>query len=388
MTSTTPTVTDSWTTTGDLPTPGSLAGQHDGPVVLADGTVLVAGGADAASVPLARAATYDPTAGRWTATGALHTARKLHTVTLLADGKVLVAGGTGAGSQFPLPPLGTAEVYDPAAATWTGTGDLQVPRFGHSAVLLPDGSVLVAGGTAVRSGQSVTALNSAERWDPAAGTWTEVAAMTDARTGHPAVLLGNGRVLVVGGSVPTGRDSVAALAFCEVYDPAADTWTPTGNLTAARTGHQAAAVTATSVLVTGGSPPGLATDGTFDPISRASAEMFDQGTAAWTVVAVMPAGRELHRAVPLADGRVLLVGGTDGGPNAVGYASALVYDPSADTWTETAGLATGRWSFGAVPLADHRVLVTGGLARTGLAAAGATELAAGTEVFTAGTDTP
>jgi N-acetylneuraminic acid mutarotase len=390
MTAITPAATTGgWTTTGDLPTPGAWSGQHDDPVLLADGTVLVAGGADVASAPLARAARYDPAAGHWTATAALHTARRLHTVTLLADGRVLVAGGTGVGAQFPPPGLAAAEVYDPAAGTWTGTGNLHVPRWGHSATLLPDGSVLVAGGSAVRSGQSLTALRSAERWDPHTGAWTEVAAMTDARTGHPAVLLGNGKVLVAGGSVPTGRDADAALAFCELYDPAADHWAPTGNLTAPRARHQAVPVSGTSVLVTGGTAPGPGGDGTFDPFARATAERYSQSTGTWTAAAAMPAGRELHRAVPLGSGKVLVAGGTDGVRNAVGYESALVYDAAADSWTAVGGLAAGRWSFAAAALADHRVLVTGGVARTGLAAAGDTaELAASTEVFTAGGGTP
>jgi len=386
--------TGSWTTTAALPTPGSFAGQHDGPVQLDDGTVLVAGGVDAAAAPLARAAGYDPDTGTWTATGALHTARRLHTVTLLTDGKVLVAGGTGVGgAQFPPPALAVAEVYDPAAGTWTGTGNLHTARFGHSAALLADGSVLVAGGSAVRSGQSLTALRSAERWDPDTGAWTEVDPMSDARTGHPAVVLGSGKVLVAGGSVPTGRDTDAALAFCELYDPATGSWAPTGSLTVPRARHQATpvgtGVLVTGVLVTGGTAPGPGGDGTFDPFARATAELFNPATGAWTAAEPMPAGRELHRAVPLDAGTVLVAGGTDGVRNAVGLQSALIYDAAGGTWAPAAGLAAGRWSFAAVALAGGRVLVTGGVARTGLAAGGGSaELAPSTEVFTAGAGVP
>jgi hypothetical protein len=389
MTAITSAATGSWTTTADLPTPGSWAGQHDGPVPLGDGSVLVAGGADAAAAPLARAARYHPDTGTWTATGALHTARRLHTMTLLSDGKVLVAGGTGVGgAQFPPPALAAAEVYDPTAGTWTGTGNLHTARFGHSAALLADGSVLVAGGSAVRSGQSLTALRSAERWDPGTGTWTEVGPMTDARTGHPAVVLGTGKVLVAGGSVPTGRDTDAALAFCELYDPATGSWAPTGSLTVPRARHQATPV-GTAVLVTGGTAPGPGGDGTFDPFARTSAELFNPATGAWTAAQPMPAGRELHRAIPLGAGRVLLAGGTDGVRNAVGYESALVYDSAGGIWSPAAGLATGRWSFAAVALADGRVVVTGGVARTGLAAGGeSAELAGSTEVFTAAGGSP
>src|SRR4029453_3616115 len=118
------------------------------------------------------------------------------------------------------------------------------------------------------SGQSLGALRTAERYDPKTGTWTEVAPMTDARTGHPAVVLAKGRVVVGGGGVPVSRTDEAALAFCELYDADADTWTPTGSMLVPRTRHQAALVSATSVLVTGGSAPGPLGDGGFDPASR------------------------------------------------------------------------------------------------------------------------
>jgi N-acetylneuraminic acid mutarotase len=333
MTSAVSTVTGSWTTTDDQKTAAAWDGQHDGAVLLNDGTVLVAGGADASSAALARTARYDPATAKWTEGPApLHTARRLHSATRLADGKVLVAGGTGAGNQFPAPGLAAAEIYDPVARTWSPTGALHVARWGHSAVLLADGSVLVAGGTAVRSGQSVTALRSAERWNPESGTWTEVAPMTDARTGHPAVVLGNGRVLVAGGGVPVGRDDEAALAYCELYDATADAWTPTGNLLAPRTRHQAVAVSGTTVLVTGGSPPGSVGDGTFDPFSRSTAELFTVSTGAWTAAKPMPAGRGRHRAVSLGSGKVLVVGGTDRARDDVGFSSALVYDAAANGW--------------------------------------------------------
>src|SRR4029453_13200361 len=121
-------------------------------------------------------------------------------------------------TQFPPPGLTSAEVYNPAKGTWSPTGAMHHARWGHSAVLLGDGGVLVAGGSAVRSGQSLGALRTAERYDPKTGTWTEVAPMTDARTGHPAVVLDKGLVLVAGGGVPVSRTDEAALAFCELYD--------------------------------------------------------------------------------------------------------------------------------------------------------------------------
>jgi hypothetical protein len=331
---------------------------------------------------LPRSAQYNPTGDKWTATGALHAPRRRHSATLLANGKVLVAGGTSAATQFPPPALGTAELFTATGGgTWAPTGPLHTPRFGHSAVRRADGTVLVAGGTGVRSGQSTGALRSVELYHPDKETWEEVAPMNDARTGHVAVVLDNGQVLVIGGAVPVSRTDEAALAYCELFD--GEKWTPTGSMLVPRAGHQAVLLDAgTVVLVTGGRPPGPGGDGTFDPGARSTAELYHRSTGVWTDAQPMPAGRAGHRAVALADGRVLVVGGTDGLADA-GFASAAIYDPTKDNWTVVGGLATGRADFAAAALPDGRVLVTGGVVRSGPAAAGPdpVEVTAVTEVF-------
>jgi len=100
--------------------------------------------------------------GTWTATGNLNTSRHFHTATLLPDGKVLVAGGYYF-QMGEMKPLQESEVYDPATGTWTATGNLNTARGGHTATLLPDGKVLVAGG-----GGSSGLLNSSEVYAQAA----------------------------------------------------------------------------------------------------------------------------------------------------------------------------------------------------------------------------
>jgi len=387
MTPATPlaTPTATWAPGGDLTPAVTWAGQHDGAVPLAGGAALIAGGADAGSAPQSRAALLDPANGNWNATGSLHTPRRLHSLTLLGDGRVLAAGGTSAGPQFPTPALAGAEVYDPGTKIWTDTaGAMHTARWGHSAVLLDNGTVLVAGGSAVRSAQSVGAVRSAELFNPANGQWTETAPMTDARTGHVAVVLGDGKVLVIGGSVPVGRTDEAQLAFCELYDPDTHEWTPTGSLLVPRSHHQAVLLSPTSVLVTGGSPPGPdgSADGSFDPFSRASTERYDAATGQWTAAKPMPSGRHRHRAVALSDGRAVVIGGADDIRDGAGFAGTLLYD--GDDWVPVGGLTTGRWGFAATVLTDGRVLAVGGVARSGQATAAGTglELTATTELLT------
>ncbi len=103
-----------------------------------NGEVLVTGGYNETNGSLADAELYDPATGSWTSTGALDTARYAHSAILLPGGKVLVAGGVAAAND--------AELYEPANGTWTVTGAPAVARFLHTATLLPDGKVLIAGG--------------------------------------------------------------------------------------------------------------------------------------------------------------------------------------------------------------------------------------------------
>jgi hypothetical protein len=193
-----------WTPTGSLAT--ARAGYTA--TLLPNGKVLVAGGFDSSSTPLTSAELYDPVSGTWSATGSLNTARNYHTATLLPNGKVLVAGGR-IDSQGDVVPSASAELYDPASGTWTTTGSLGTARYLHTATLLPDGKVLVAGGI----DNSTVRLASAELYDPASGTWTATGSLNTARYDHTATLLPNGNVLVAGGS----DSSNFSLASAELY---------------------------------------------------------------------------------------------------------------------------------------------------------------------------
>lgn len=355
-----------WSAAG---TPPAAVAEADA-VLLKDGTVLVAGGADATGTAVATSALFDPVPRSWaTQAGSLATARRRYTATRLGDGRVVVAGGLGTDGT----PLATVEVFDPLAGTFSSPdAALTSARSGHSATFT-DRKLLVAGGTSARG----AALASAELLDPPTLTWTAVGPMTEARTGHAAVVLGTGAVLVVGGAVLTG-DGERALASCELYDPATKSWTATGSLSIPRKGHQATLLPGGKVLVTGGDAvPAIP----YWVDSLASAEVYDPASGVWKPVADMPGGgRSGHRCVRTLWGAVV-IGGVGRLRATAGYRGVVAFDVATGSWSPTGALATGRVDFAAVGLADGRVLAVGGRALTGPAAPGPAELAATAEIY-------
>jgi len=130
------------------------------------------------------------TLGHWVATGSLNFPRVGHTATLLANGEVLVAGGQDTSSNL----IGAAELYNPTTGKWTVTGSLANGRFDHTATLLANGEVLIAGGV------SGTYTAAAELYNPSTGIWTSAGNMTVPMAFAAAALLPNRKVLVAGGS--------------------------------------------------------------------------------------------------------------------------------------------------------------------------------------------
>ncbi|MFD1541144.1 Kelch repeat-containing protein, partial [Nonomuraea guangzhouensis] len=226
------------------------------------------------------------------------------------------------------------------------------------------GRVLVAGGSGARDGQEDGALASAELYDPATATWSTTGTLSSARTGHQAVLLDDGRVLVTGGLLPTGADRAEPLAYCEVFDPADGEWSTTGSLGTARAGHQAVLLADHRVLVTGGDLV-VAADGTLDPHSLASAELYDPVSEVWSPARPMPdGGRSGHRAISLRSGEVLVTGGTGAPERSAGFRSVISYDPRSGTWRTLGGLLLGRSAHAVAELPDDRVLAATGVAGT------------------------
>jgi hypothetical protein len=214
--------------------------------LLSNGVALVAGGADAgslASADLYGTAIEDTNcAYGFLYTGSMSSGRGAQTATLLSDGLVLVAGGYTDNYG----PISNATVYTPLKGAWTNTGSLNTPRYWHTATLLSNDSVLVAGGTDAGNSEGGP-LTSAELYSPGSGVWTYTRSMLTNRVWHTATMLTNGMVLVAGGYSGTG-----ALASAELYNPTAGTWAYTGSLNTARYYHTATLLTNGWVLVAGG----------------------------------------------------------------------------------------------------------------------------------------
>ena len=144
---------------------------------------------------------YDPASGQFTATGSMATPRAFHTTTLLQNGKVLVTGALNlliTGGE-------KAELFDPTNGTFSPTGNMNVVRFFPAATPLANGQVLITGGLSAGGGIFVNSDRSAELYDPASGLFYVTANMNRIRFGHRAILLPDGTVLVVGDEIESGK---------------------------------------------------------------------------------------------------------------------------------------------------------------------------------------
>jgi N-acetylneuraminic acid mutarotase len=192
-----------WSPTGTLIT----AREQHTATLLENGKVLVTGGLNSFNLdaPISSAELYDPASGTWSATGSLRVGRTDQAATLLPKAKVLVTGGI-VGSN----PLSSTELYDPVSGTWSSTAAMSVGRWFHTVTLLRSGKVLVTGGS--NGYASVTPLSSAELYDPASSSWSPASNLITARYNHTATLLKNGKVLVAGGT-----DNSNPLSSSELY---------------------------------------------------------------------------------------------------------------------------------------------------------------------------
>ncbi|HEV2388800.1 MAG TPA: kelch repeat-containing protein [Candidatus Acidoferrales bacterium] len=329
--------------------------------LLPDGKVLVTGGSEAtfnyAFGGLPYAELYDPVARSFTATASMTSARTYHRATILKNGKVLVAGGFDEGHPDEPLPLNSAELYDPATGSFAPAGTMATARAVHTATLLPNGKVLIAGGGTTEDSCGGgfpyfgPGIAESELYDPATNSFSATAAMSTARFGHTATLLPTGKVLITGGFPGVFDGGDQALATAELYDPATGTFSPTGDMGTPRAGHTATLLANGNVLIAGGV---MSLDAT---TTVSSAELYDPATGIFTPTGSMVEAREEHTATLLPDGRVLIVGGNSVTDT---LTSAEIYDPGTASFAVKGYMASPRSAHTATLLPDGTVLVAGG----------------------------
>ncbi len=322
-----------WSETGALPAglslspAGVLSGtpQADGqfPILL---TVTDSLKRSAPAAPLTvRVSLARPAAAFTQTAGSMTIARTGHSATLLLNGQVLIAGG----------PNATAELYDSTSETFTATGSMTVARSGHTATLLGDKALPNYGDVLVAAGGSQTA----ELYDPATGKFAETTGgLLVAHNGPTATLLQNGQVLIAGGGT----------ASAELFNPATGTFTATGSLLLSLSGHTATLLLNGQVLITGGQTPTGETS---------AAELYDPASGKFVATGSMSEARSGHNATllmngPAATNGLVLIAGSD--------LTAEVYDPASGTFSPVGDLLTAAHASTASLRGDGTVLFAGG----------------------------
>jgi len=333
-----------WVTIQD---PAPLVEDHT-VTLLKNGEVLIAGGNkyDGDDHFQDLAYRFVPSTDKFTDAGKMTSQHGLHTATLLKDGRVLVTGG-----QSDTDYLKTTELYDPqkpATQAWTKGPDMFKSRWSHTATLLQNSEVLIAGGF---YSSDVTA--SLVVYDPVQNNWKVPSAiMAEGRMSHTATLLANGKVIFAGGVQGSSFASMTWLDSIEIYDPGSGAMVASNvKMSKKRAGHTATLLQNGKVLIVGGycgnnCGNGQLVDDIYDPATDTISPLAHAGD--------LPSS---HVAVKLLDGRVLVAGDND----KVNYANVVAYDPKGGGfWSQLPPLPVGRWGGEATILDDGSVFVVGG----------------------------
>jgi hypothetical protein len=337
---------------------------------LRDGRVLICGGTATGQIGgvLSSAELYDPVARTFTPTGSMTVPRTGQTITMLRDGRVLLTGGdqnAGFRSQ-----LASAEIYDPGSGTFTATGSMSTPREGHTATILRDGRVLVAGG----SPNGIQTTDSAEIYDPASGTFSRTGHLHQPRVAHVAALLGTGKVLIAGGGRGGMPGGYISYDTAETYDPATGRFTTVfAHMKSDRVGAAAVKLNDGRVLIVGGKSGRMMTSrlrniASLTPLN--TAEIYDPESGTFIRTGDMGAPHYLATATLLNNGNVLVVGGwTIRGPIVVGMRDAEVFMPETNLFSQVGQTNVARLTNTATLLNDGEVLIAGGIAEKALVTA-------------------
>jgi N-acetylneuraminic acid mutarotase len=312
----------------------------------------------------------DPVKAAWKETTSLRTPREAPAVVGLRDGRALVTGGER-GENDGNVSYSSTYVFDPAGESWTRSGLMNAARSNPSAVLLQDGRVLVAGGRYIDGRHDPRLLDDSELWDPTTGTWSRTGRLAHVQIGASAVVLEDGRVLLVGG-VASRESHRFEQASAEIYDPMSGRWTSAGSLATSRSGFALVALADGGALVAGGFGGG----GTTNPLNRlATAERFDPTMGQWARVDDLPIAVAGASAIRLTDDRILLAGGSareaalidvNAGTYASGFtADAFLFDPATGAWGATTPMPHPRAGASIVGLSDGSAVLVGGSSSEG-----------------------
>jgi hypothetical protein len=279
--------------------------------------------------------------GSITASASMLEPRSGHSATLLRDGRVLIAGGMRRNQDF----YRSAEIFDPARNKFESTGSMTEVRVSHIAVLLKSGKVLIAGGWI---GMETTA--SAELYDPATRKFTRITSMTSRRARPTATLLDNGDVLIAGGQDRDGFNN--SLSSAEIFHASTMTFARIVSMHEPRIAHTATLLRDGRVLIAGGRGSSV----------TARAEIFDPKTNSFSETGSLATARYKATAAQMADGRVLIAGGSDERDWKGTLSSAEVFDPRTGKFSATAAMGNARFKLPdeAVRLANGEVLIAGG----------------------------
>jgi Kelch motif len=293
--------------------------------------------------------TYPPKAGTIMPTGSPLAPRFSHTATLLSNNKVLIAGGMERNGTW----LDSAELYDSETGQFTEVGKMLSRRAGATATLLANGKVLIAGGN-----DGIRTLASAEMYDPVRNAFSVAASMGSARAHAVAITLKNGKGLILGGN---GDGDTEQLSSAELFDPDSARFVPTGRMLYPRASFAAVRLQDGKVLVMGGASAGAYPNHRVET----SAEVYDPDTGRFTVTGNMRVPRHKLGAALLPDGRVLVVGGSDTRDWRGMYSSTEIYTPASGRFSPGPEMKFKRFKLpeGVLQLEDGRVLIAGGSAQ-------------------------
>lgn len=338
-----------WTPTG------SMIRDMYGPATtrLPGGRLLVCGGEDIGMAPINICQIYDPGTGSWAATGSMVSPRSRHGLTVFPDGWALATGGA---TDWWNRSTKTSELWNPHTGQWQATGSLCWPVMDHSLMALGSGGALNAGGeSGYYSDTELTDFT--ESFDPRTGQWTFDSFMAFPLRKPPLIPLSDGRVFQVGGignNFGPWDSNEKAWLNAQIYDPAVSVWTLKTPLLRSCTSSDAVLLNDGRFLVAGGCA--------FEGYELHRSGIVDPSTGTWSDTPPLKKSRYYHRMIRLQDSRVMVLGGTHYLPfiGWVAMDSVEIFDPQSGTWSEAASMKVPRSNHTCTLLADGRVLVSGG----------------------------